>query len=1168
MRRRARLFDGAVTRPVTLLVTFLTLIVVGVIAYARIPLEMMPGGIQSDRLTVIAWNPGASAEENEAKVVRPLEEQIRTMGGIADVYSWSDEDQARIEVHFERGADIDLARAELRDRIERTRPELPDELERVQIWSWNDGDLPLMWFALLHDGQSDRTDYLVETIVQRRLEAVDGVSRVQIWGRLEDSIRILLDEERVKAARLDLGALVLRLSQDNFTEPLGEVYDGRRRVLVRSDMRFGTLEEIERFPVGGGLVLADVARIERVKAVVNNLSRIDGARAYFGQIGQESSANVVETARRVEAAFAELEASPELRGQMEFLNLFSQGAFIEASIGQLRSTALWGGALAALVLLSFLRRVRVTLCVALSIPVSSLLAVAWVYFAGGTFNILTMTGITLGIGMLVDNSVVVIENIARLHREGLPPREAAAAGVSDVGLAVSLATMTTVVVFLPMIFMTGDPMARLMFGAVGMPLCLSLAFSLLVALVFLPVAAARIVGPRRASAEAFARTLAPLAALPARATLRILRALAHLGGLALGAVHLLERGLLRLLTPLRALLVSLLAGLACWRLFAPPDDALAPLREVGLAPAGAALAPHTLALAAALPAALLGAALCLFGLARWRARPAARPRLAPRRDAPDSVSLVDMLVNANASLLDWTLRHRLFASMLACAAMCSVMVPQSGITFAAFGAEETRSRLTVRIELEDNFTLAEASEELTLYEGPVAERRSEFGHDHASISFDRGGGSLTIYWNEAQTPEHIEHVRRRLKEIWPALPGHRVNFSEQQSIDTRNRSMVTFALEGPDADELAALGRAALAVLEEVEGLEDISSPLGDAPEQVRVAMDSEQAWRLGVNAQLALQNISWALRGAALPFFQEPGRELPFYIEYDEEEVAGLDTLRDLDIQTLSGPVPLAAFASLRFQRGSRSIFRRNGKASFTIQGRVVDPTRQQAVSEAGMAALRTMDLPRGYSVASDDSVGSRQATELGQMKRALSLSVVLVFLLMSILFESLLRPFSVLFTIPFAATGALWTLYLTRTPMDSVGFIGLIILVGVVVNNGIVLIDRIHRLQASGMERRLAVLEGSRTRVRPIVMTAVTTIFGLLPMALAEPPAEGIDYRALATCVAGGLAISTFFTLWVVPLAFTLLDDLGRVLSERTHSALRRLARLRMPSQSAPGA
>ena len=172
MRRRARLFDGAVTRPVTLLVTFLTLIVVGVIAYARIPLEMMPGGIQSDRLTVIAWNPGASAEENEAKVVRPLEEQIRTMGGIADVYSWSDEDQARIEVHFERGADMDLARAELRDRIERTRPELPDELERVQIWSWNDGDLPLMWFALLHDGQSDRTDYLVETIVQRRLEGL------------------------------------------------------------------------------------------------------------------------------------------------------------------------------------------------------------------------------------------------------------------------------------------------------------------------------------------------------------------------------------------------------------------------------------------------------------------------------------------------------------------------------------------------------------------------------------------------------------------------------------------------------------------------------------------------------------------------------------------------------------------------------------------------------------------------------------------------------------------------------------------------------------------------------------------------------------------------------------------------------------------------------------
>ncbi|MDP6408552.1 MAG: efflux RND transporter permease subunit, partial [Planctomycetota bacterium] len=562
MSARTGLFEGAVARPVTLLVSFAALIVVAVIAYSRIPLEMLPGGIQSNGLTVIAWNPGASAEENEAKVVRPLEEQIRTMAAVADVYSWSAEGQARVEVMFERGADMDLARAELRDRIERTRPELPDELERVQIWSWNDGDLPLMWFALLHDGQSDRTDYLVETLVQRRLEAVDGVSRVQIWGRLEDSIRILLDEEKVKASRLDLSALVLRLNRDNFTEPLGEVYDGRRRVLVRSDMRFETLEEVERFPIGGGLVLADVARVERVKAVIDNLSRIDGARAYFGQIGQEGSANVVETSKAVQTAFEELEASAELEGRMEFLNLFSQGEFIEASLGQLRSTALWGGALAALVLLSFLRRVRVTLCVALSIPVSSLLAVAWVYFAGGTFNILTMTGITLGIGMLVDNSVVVIENIARLQREGLSPREAAAAGVGDVGLAVSLATMTTVVVFLPMIFMTGDPTARLMFGAIGMPLCLSLVFSLLIALVFLPVAAARIVGPRRPGAEVLARSLAPLGALPARVATGIFGALARCGGLSLRALHALERGLLRVLTPARLLLAGALAGLA------------------------------------------------------------------------------------------------------------------------------------------------------------------------------------------------------------------------------------------------------------------------------------------------------------------------------------------------------------------------------------------------------------------------------------------------------------------------------------------------------------------------------------------------------------------------------------------------------------------------------
>jgi HAE1 family hydrophobic/amphiphilic exporter-1 len=312
----------------------------------------------------------------------------------------------------------------------------------------------------------------------------------------------------------------------------------------------------------------------------------------------------------------------------------------------------------------------------------------------------------------------------------------------------------------------------------------------------------------------------------------------------------------------------------------------------------------------------------------------------------------------------------------------------------------------------------------------------------------------------------------------------------------------------------------------------------------VRLQIDREAAATYGVTSNAAIQSLTWALRGAALPRFQDVDRELPLIIEYDEEEVAGLDTIRDLSVFTATSVVPLSAFGEIEFQPGAGQIHRWNGKITFNIQARVKDPSRQMELVKAGYAALQALELPRGFSLGMDDSAVTRQAEEVNELTNALLLSVVLIFLLMGILFESLLLPISVLTTIPFAILGALWTIYLTGTTMDTVGFIGLIILVGVVVNNGIVLIDKIHRSRGSTANRTEAVLAGSAARVRPILMTALTTVFGLLPMALGEATNNGIDYRALATCVAGGLVISTFFTLWIVPLAYTVMDDLTHIL------------------------
>ena len=1132
-----------VDRPVGTLVIFVTLIVIGVIAYSRIPLQMLPSGISGTRLTVWVNHPGSSAMENEEKVARPLEEQFRTLPDLKEFTSRSGEGSTLLRVIFNKAGDLDLAKAEVRDRIERARPDLPDTVDRIFVWANDDGQPPIMFFAILVEERSRDLDFLVEHVVQRRLEAVEGVSRVQVWGMLDDSVRILLDEDKVRATRLDIGALIRRLNADNFASPMGEITDGGRRFLLRADMRFRDLDAIENYPIGGGLRIRDVGSVERVKSVRDRLTRIDGRLAYYGMIQKESTANVVEVSRAVNEIIDSLGDDPRLAGKVGMAVFFDQARFIENSLGQLESTALWGGGLAVLILFLFLRRARMTLCVALSIPTSALLAVAYEYFTGGSFNILTMTGLTLGIGMLVDNSVVVIENIARLRAQGADGRSAAVRGAQDVGLAIALATLTSVVVFLPLMFMGDNQMMRVMLTALGIPLCASLLFSLLVALVFLPVIAARILGERPRLVRGPAALLGRLSTLPVLLLGRVIGALRS----AALALALLLRGFLRLLvellTPARWPLAGGLLALAI--LSIRREARLDPLRRdlgaLGLKEtllSGSATSHLVLPLLAA----LVAGAFAILALPLWRARLRA-PLSRPERLVPAGTSLLAWIQATNRSLLDWTLRHRLTATGLSLLLLATVVVPMGKMTMAAFGQDEDTSELAMQIKMERNFTLDETSREMQRYEDFLEGYREELGFTHLVSRFGEGGGELELRWDERQDPRDLDLLRARLRRELPRLPGHQVLFSTEQQMDVASRQYVHFQLRGPRADALESYGLAAVEILRSVPGLLDVTTYLEDSPEQVRLTLDRNVAQRYGVTSQIALRNVAWALRGAALPRFQEEGREVPFLMEYDEEQTAGLDTLRDLEVFTGQGIVPLSAFADIDFQRGRNSIFRRNGLTTFNIQARIADPSRQAELVEAGYTALEGLDLPRGFSLGRDDSVLSRQRQEMAQMYSALLLSVVLVFLLMGILFESVLLPFSVLSTIPFAVLGALWTLYLSGTTMDSVGWIGVIILVGVVVNNGIVLIDKIHRLRVDeGLARHEAVLQGAAARVRPILMTALTTVFGLLPMALGSAPTQGIDYRALAVCVAGGLSAATLFTLWVVPLAYTLLDDLGR--------------------------
>jgi HAE1 family hydrophobic/amphiphilic exporter-1 len=1125
-----------VRRPIAMVVLLATALVLGAIAYRRIPIQMFPSGLVEPEIGIEVPNPGSSAQENEDKVARVIEEQLRTLSGVERLRSWSRDDWVRLRLDFDAGIDMDLALAEVRDRIERARAQLPTTVEQINLWTEDADQMPILWMGVLHTGDSEQTDFLIDKVLKPRIEAVPGVSRIDLWGDLQDTVRVLLDEERVKAAQLDLGALIRRLSADNFTQPLGELSDAGERILLRSDMRFKSLEEIERYPVGNGMTIADLGEVRRVKSVRNRLSRIDGKYSYFGAVTKESGANVVETSRLLLKRIDELERSGELRGQLKFVVFFSQGEVIETSLSQLSNTALTGGLLAIAVLLVFLRRLRVTLCVALSIPVSALFAIAFEYFTGGSLNLMTMTGLTLGLGMLVDNSIVVIENIARVRATGAHPHAAAARGAREIALAISLSTLTTVVVFLPLIFMSEQPILRAVLGALGLPLCTSLLFSLLVALVFLPVIAARIQGERPPWLKRALTTLAWLDALPALVVggpLRLARALAY-GSLSLATR--LANAATRVLVTLRAPLALALLAAAGWFLHSSAQaNRLAlrahegPLARSGLGAPSAAVFAACIALAAA--------AALVFVLPRWRRRPA---QLAPLQPWRGPSGPLEALADANRAVVGWSLAHRKLAFVIALAACASVWVPLTRMTLVPFGQDENNTALEFSVAFTDDFTLAEAADQMRIYEERIEARRTEWGYAHWNNRFDERGGSMNVFWDESQPPSRLDQLRSQLRRELPRVPGHELRFYQDQEGGAQGRAIATFTLQGPSARELEEHGARAVQLLRAVPGLTSVASPLESAPEQLRVVFDRDLALGLGVRPDIAQETIAWALRGFQLPRYQESGREQPFLIEYDQDSELGINSLRDLSVFSGVAPVPLSAFSEVEFAPGSRSIHRLNGQATFLIQGRVEDPTRIVEVTRAGEQALAGLELPRGFSVGRNDGAVNRQQQEMFELLRALALSVVLVFLLMGILFESILLPFSVLATMPFAVVGAMWTLYLTGTAMDSVGWIGVIILGGVVVNNGIVLVDCFHRLRQEGMPRTAAIVEGCAQRLRPILMTAMTTIFGLLPMALQESSGAGLDYRALATCVAGGLACSTVFTLWAVPLAYSLLDDL----------------------------
>ena len=496
---RPRLLPNfSINRPVTVLMSLLALLVVGYIAFNQIAIELMPEGFAAPFLGIYVPYPNSNPQEVEEQVAKPIEEQIRTVSGVDEVNTNSSSNGCWAFVRFDQDTDMDVAYAMLRDRMDRVKSEIPDDIERIFVRKWSNDDKPIMWIILVQEEQYDDSYYIVEQHVKKPLERIDGVANVEIGGAEEKEILIMINQDRVRSYKLNLYDIIQKLRSDNFAISSGFVNEANQKIFVRSIGKFQNLEEIRNLPVrGANLRLKDVAEVKYDVPERRWRELIDGKKSISIEVKKESMANTVALTDEVMRVIEEnIKRDPQLAG-FKIEVLFNQGTFIKESIENLQNAALWGGVFAFAVLYFFLRRVRMTLILSLGIPLSIVITLTAMYFIGWTLNLLTMMGLMVSVGMVVDNSIVVLENIYSKRSEGSDNRSAALWGSSEVALAVTMATLTTVVVFLPLILMNDNAMFRFYMLRIGLPVIISLFASLVVAMVFIPLAATKVVSKRK-----------------------------------------------------------------------------------------------------------------------------------------------------------------------------------------------------------------------------------------------------------------------------------------------------------------------------------------------------------------------------------------------------------------------------------------------------------------------------------------------------------------------------------------------------------------------------------------------------------------------------------------------------------------------------------------------
>lgn len=1019
-----KLSEFSVKHPIFTIMLTLIVVVLGAVSFTRLPIDLMPD-VTYPTLSIQTSYTNASPEEIEELISRPIEAALSAVPGVENIFSTSSEGSSSVRVTFSWGTDLDAAANDIRDRLDRVIPILPEDAERPRLRKFDLASFPILILGASSELDPIHMRRLLDDQIKYRIERVPGVASVDIWGGLQREIQVNLYPDKIKAIGLPLDYILSRISSENVDVPAGTIERGNFDVLIRIPGIYSSLEELRNTVIsireGVPIQLGEIASVEDTFEKIRRIVRINGKPGIRLSVNKQSGKNTVDIAGGV---LGELERIQLDFPQIQLIPIIDTSEYIQRSISNVGQAALFGGLLAVLVLLIFLRSFRSTTIIAAAIPISIIATFALIYFGGFTLNIVTLGGLALGIGMLVDNSIVVLENTYRLRESGESPLKAAVNGSSEVSSAIIASTLTTMAVFLPMVFTRG--MAGVMFKQLAYVVSFALLCSLVVALTLIPMLSSRI------------------------------------------------------------------------------------LNTSNIQPSTGKTLKHKFLMS--------------------------------------SKQFFTRMENSYKNIIHYSLNHRLLVlSIAALLLIGSLFLMRLVGTEFMPSADEGEVRVSVEMDVGTRVgVMDEKFKTITSIikkEVPEVENMVEsIGGSHWRVGSHRGDIRISLQ-SESKRSRSSEEIAAAIRPKLANIPGVIVRTRAGQGLFIMRRmgpsesDRVEIEIRGYDLETAELLAEQVKQVVEKVEGITDaqLSREIG-VPEELFI-IDRQKAADMKLTISQIANTIQTILSGSRASNYRERGKEYWIRVKVKDSEHMDLNDLLDLTLTNTEGqPVVLRNVVQVRPRSGPSRIERKDQERIIRVYANTSGRDMGSILSDI-REGLRSIPVPRDFNIMFSGDYEEQQKS-FRELLLSLALALMLVYMIMASLYESIRDPFVVMFSVPLAIIGVVLILFLTKTTFNVQSFIGCIMLGGIVVNNAILLVDHTNLLRRrDGMPIREAIEEAGRRRLRPILMTALTTIMGLLPLALGLR--EGGEAQApMARAVIGGLLSSTLITLVIVPVVYSIFE------------------------------